>query len=392
MDPRNVSFAAGLLLTSCLLACDRPASKLDPTPLFQKELDALWKEFGFPGATAAYVLSDGTAGSVATGWSDVESGTPMQPSSRMLAGSVGKTFVSATALALAQEGRLDLDGRIASWFADESWFSRLPNHDSITLRHLLTHRAGLPNHVDDPAFAATFADWATPQVSFAARSLIEYALDQPPLFAAGQGWSYSDTGYILAGLIIEKAAGRSYYEEVDQRFLGPLGLDSTSPSDRVDLPGLAAGYLESDNPFGLSVKTLGDNGRMVWNPVVEWTGGGLVSNSLDLARWAKALLEGRAMETPYLDELLRATPTGGQEQGMSFGAGIAMRDTGTLGPWYSHGGWIPGYSSSMRYYPELRVAIAFQINTDIGIVDDSTTLYEDMATRLEQVIAAVTSE
>jgi D-alanyl-D-alanine carboxypeptidase len=131
---------------------------------------------------------------------------------------------------------------------------------------------------------------------------------------------------------------------------------------------------------------------LAWNPAIEWTGGGLVSNSLDLAKWAKALFEGRAMNGPYLDDLLREIPISAEVDDVSFGAGVGIHKTGPIGTWYSHGGWIPGYSSSLRYYPEHRVAIAFQINTDIGIVDDSSNLYEEMAARLEQAIAAIATE
>ncbi len=391
---RIAFFAITLLFGTSIVGCHPTAqNNLDPTVQFQETLDALREEYGFPGATAAYVLSDGTAGVVATGLADIEGGVRMSTSSRMLAASIGKTFVSATVLALAEEGRLGLDDRISLWLSDNPWFVRLPNHDSITIRHLLTHSAGLPNHVDEPAFAAALAEnWAKPGTLFSPEMLIGYVLDQPALFAPGDGWSYSDTGYVLVGLIIEKVTGRSYYKEVTERFLDPLELSMTSPSDRHDLPGLAAGYMSAENSFGLPAKTTVSSGRMAWNPATEWTGGGLASNSLDIARWAKALFEGRAMEGPYLDDLLSAIPISAELMEVSYGAGVGIHKTGPIGPWYSHGGWIPGYSSSLRYYPEHRVAIAFQINTDIGIVDDSTALYEDMAARLEQVIASAAAK
>ena len=385
-------FVTGILLLAAAgVGCDsRSEDHSDPTTLFQEELDALREEFGFPGATAAYVLSDGTTGVVATGLADIETEAPMRPSSRMLAASIGKTFVSATILGLAQEGKLDLDARVSQWLGDEPWFPRLPNHDDITIRHLLTHRAGLTNHVDTAAFAAAFAsNWSLPGRPFEPEQLVEFVLDEPALFVAGEGWSYTDTGYILLGMIIEAVSERSYYEEVEDRFLSPLNLELTSASDRRDLPGLAAGYMSGDNQFRLPAKTLQDNGHMAWHPAVEWTGGGLVSNSLDLVVWAKALFEGAAMEGPYLDELLRGEPISSEAPNVRFGAGVAIRDEGPLGAWYSHSGWIPGYTSSMRYFPERRAAIAFQINTDIGIVDDSTELYGEMAARLERVIANV---
>jgi len=391
---RFVSVTGVVLLAAIGVGCQSGSEdNANPALLFQEELDALREEFGFPGATAAYVLADGTAGVVATGFADIESDTPMRPSTRMLAASIGKTFVAAAVLGLAQERRLSLDGKISQWLGDRPWFARLPNHDSITIRHLLTHRAGLVNHVDTHEFAAAFAgNWSNPGKPFEPEQLIEFVLDEQPLFVAGEGWSYSDTGYILLGLIIEEVAGRSYYDEVEDRFLEPLNLELTSPSDRRELPELAAGYMAQNNPFGLPAKTLLESGAMAWHPGVEWTGGGLVSNSLDLVIWAKALFEGNAMEGPYLDELLRGEPISSEAPGIRFGAGVAMRDSGPIGAWYSHGGWIPGYSSSLRYYPEHRAAIAFQINTDIGIVDDSTALYEEMAARLERVIAAISDQ
>ncbi len=390
MLARVFLFACVSLTGTLIIGCS-PASDDSPdaTTQFQEKLDALRQEYGFPGATAAYALADGTTGIVATGLADLESEMPMRPSSRMLAASIGKTFVSATVLGLAQEGKLGLDDPVSRWLDNAPWFGRLPNRDSMTIRHLLTHRSGLANHVDTPAFAQAFSDnWHKPGTPIGPTQLVEFVLDEPALFAAGEGWSYTDTGYVLLGMVVEAVTGRDFYHEVENRFLGPLGLDRTAPSNRHELPGLAAGYMAVDNPFGLPMKTLLENGRMAWNPAIEWTGGGFVSNSRDLVIWAKALFEGRAMDGAYIDELLRGAPISDDTPDVRFGAGVAIRTSGPIGAWYSHGGWIPGYVSSLRYYPELRVAIAFQINTDIGIVDDSTALYEDMAARLEQVFAA----
>ncbi len=359
-----------------------------PTALekrFQAELDRARDELGFPGATAANALSDGTVGVAASGLADVESRAPMTPRSRMLAASVGKSFVAAVALALDQEGALDLDAPIQTWLSDRPWLARLPNHDSITLRHLLTHSSGLPDHVHTPRFARAVAKrWKEPGHPFSPEALIEYVLDEPARFPAGGGWSYSDTGYILVGLIIEQVARRPYYEELQQRFLAPLGLDATSPSDQRALPGLAAGYTARDNPLGLPAKTTSAPGVMSWDPAVEWTGGGLVSTSRDLAVWGRALYEGRALSKPYLDELLHSAPVGGADSGVRYGAGVAIHQQTPLGPSYGHGGTIPGYVSSLRYYPDRRVAVAFQINTDVGL-DDAVGQIER---RLADVVVA----
>jgi len=125
---------------------------------------------------------------------------------------------------------------------------------------------------------------------------------------------------------------------------------------------------------------------MVWHPGIEWTGGGLVSNSRDLVLWGKALFEGHAMSAPYLAELLKSVPINPGTPDIQYGLGVAIYLTGPFGPVYGHGGWIPGYSSSLRYYPDHKIAIAFQINTDIGIVDNTTNVMREMETRLAEIV------
>lgn len=354
---------------------------------FQLTLDAMQKQHGFPGATAAYVLADGTVGVAATGLADIESATAMTVNSRMLAASIGKTFVGATAVALAREGTLDLDIPVSRWLGELKWFSRLPNHDTITLRHLLTHSSGLPDHVHLKRFARDVSrKWRENVNPFAPEDLIHFVLDLPPLFEAGKGWTYSDTGYILIGLVIEKATEGNYYNELEERFIKPLGLTLTAPSDSRVLPGLAAGYMATDNAFGFPRKTVTADGAMAWHPALEWTGGGLVSNSRDLVVWGKALFEAKAMTGPYLAELLSSVPVSADTPDIQYGLGVAIYRTGPFGQVYGHGGWIPGYSSSLRYYPDHGVAIAFQINTDIGAVDSTSNVMHKMETGLARTV------
>lgn len=329
----------------------------------QRVLDSLHRADGFPGATAAIILRNGGTAEFATGWADLEAKAPMRPDARMLGASTGKTYVAATMLALAKEGRLSLGDSAARWLGAEPWYSRVPNAASITLRQLLTHSAGVPDHVYDPRYPTqreterrNDPDWfATPAYA------TSFILDKPPLFAPGNGYAYTDTGYLLAGLVIEAACGCRYYDEARRRFLEPLGLDRTGPSDRRDLPGLVPGYLDPENHFRLPTKTMAD-GRLVWNPRSEWTGGGMVTNSRDLARWAKALYEGRAMSAPYLADLLgnAVADTTGKR---SYSLAVAIRMT-DLGLKLGHGGWIPGYRTDMGYYPDWGLAVAIQMNTD----------------------------
>lgn len=382
-----ISLVSLSALLTVPVGCGNCGKPKEVRKAFAAELAAVCEEYRFPGITAAYILPDGTVEGFATGFADIEENTSMTVESRMLAASIGKTFVAATTLVLVHEGALRLDDPVSKWLGDRPWYARLPNHETVTVRQLLTHRSGIPNHVETATFAKAFRkQWQALDEPFQAQQLIAFVLDQPALFPAGEGWRYSDTGYILAGLVIEAASGHPYYEEVSRRFLEPLSLSSTDASDRVDLPGLAAGYLAEDNAFGLPKKTITPSGSMAWNPAVEWTGGGLISNPRDLVVWAKRLFEGDALDGDYLHELLDAASIDDSEPHTRYGLGVGIHDSCPLGRSYGHGGWIPGYCSSLRYYPDYGIAVAFQINTDIGIVDSSAQVVETIESRLAQVV------
>jgi D-alanyl-D-alanine carboxypeptidase len=178
-------------------------------------------------------------------------------------------------------------------------------------------------------------------------------------------------------MIIERAGRATYYEQVRRRFLEPLKLKLTEPASRRDIPNLAAGYLYSNNPFGLPEKITA-GGKLRYNPASEWTGGGLVSNPQDLVRWARALYEGRALGKPNLDELLAADRKD-KNKPKKYGLGVSITQN-DLGTSYGHGGWSVGYLSHMVYYPAQRVAVAVQVSTDVrdDMLRDVTALIKDV--------------
>jgi len=179
--------------------------------------------------------------------------------------------------------------------------------------------------------------------------------------AGGEGWDYSDTNYIVLGMIVERVTGRRYYDEVKRRLLGPLKLRRTFPSDSRRIPGLAQGYAGADNPFGGTDAMIARDGRFAINPQFEWTGGGIASTAEDLARWARALYEGRAFDRALMPQVLDgvAAKLG---PGVKYGLGVIIRET-EAGPAYGHSGFFPGYLTEMAYFPDLRAAVAVQVNT-----------------------------
>src|SRR6185503_18786818 len=118
----------------------------------QRRMDQLHASYGFPGATAGFVLPDGRSGATSIGVSDLKSKRPMAPDDLLLAGSIGKTFVAAVMIQLAQEGKVNLDDKIERWFKTDPWFARLPNAKDITIRMLLQHTSGISNHVESESF------------------------------------------------------------------------------------------------------------------------------------------------------------------------------------------------------------------------------------------------
>ncbi len=331
----------------------------------KSKLNELRANADFPGVTVGFVLADGRSGSVSIGFSDVENKTPMKPSDRMLAGSIGKTYVAAAMLQLVEEKRVNLDDKIEKWLGREPWFARLPNARDLTLRMLMTHSSGIPEHVLNKDLIVRLK--LEPEKVWKPEELLAYIFDVKPLFAAGQGFSYADTNYIIVGMIFERLTKKTLYGEVERRILKPLKLERTIPSNKMRLPEVITGYTQANNPFGINGRMIVD-GKFVFNPQFEWTGGGFASTAEDLARWAKALYEGKVFGKDELALMLNGVSAnegrgGGANNKYGLAVQIRPSDWGTS---YGHEGWYPGYLSAMEYFPEHRVAIAVQFNTDIG--------------------------
>ena len=335
------------------------AQQADLAAQIQSELDASCARAGFPGATIAIVMPDDRVYVAATGWADRAHTARLAPTSRMPAGSVGKTFVAAAILRAVDAGTLALDEKISRWLGREPWFGRLPNGADLTLRTLLSHRTGMPDPTESKGFFEAMATdldrrW-TPE------DLIGFVLDKKPRSKAGTKYFYSDANYVVAGLVFERATGTPLFDAIDRQLLSPLGLDQTVPTERRVMTGVVPGLLERD-----AIKLFGHpesvrDGHFVYAAQAEYAGGGLISTSRDLARWAKALYDGRVLSEARLREMLTGQRS---EGGNSYGLGVEISSSGA-GPMYGHDGAIPGYVTMMLYVADYRVAAAIQINSDL---------------------------
>jgi D-alanyl-D-alanine carboxypeptidase len=353
------------LLVVASSVCAQKAAPKETTVLLRQNLQAKldeWHKNGkFAGATLGVCTADGNCFGLAVGLSDLETKTPMKPTDFMLAGSVGKTYAAAVALQLVKEGKINLDDKIEKYLGREKWFSRLPNASQITVRQLMNHTSGLVRYEFKEQFTKDLS--ANPDKVWKPEELLAYLFDEKAAFEAGNGWDYSDTNYIVLGMIIERVTGKKYYTEAQNRILKPLKLNRTFPQNKRELKGLIQGYAGEKNPFG-GTDAMIKNGKLAINPQFEWTGGGMISNAEDLARWAKAMYEGNAFDATLLPQMLDgvSAPMLGRET--KYGLGVIIRPT-RAGLTYGHSGFFPGYMTDVMYFPERKIALAVQVNSSV---------------------------
>lgn len=353
--------AVSVLFLALSLQAQKPVAAVDANVLrkeLQLKLDEWHKAGKFPGATLGVALADGGSFGLAVGYSDRDAKTPMKPTDRMLAGSTGKTFAAATALQLVKEGRIGLDDKIEKYLGTEPWFAQLPNAREITVRQLMNHTSGLVRYEFKDTFTKDLT--ANPDKAWKPAELVSYLLGEKAPFEAGKGWDYSDTNYIVLGMIIEKVTGKKFYDEANKRVVKPLKLSNTIPQDNPRIKGVVQGYAGPNNPFG-GKDAIIENGRFAINPQFEWTGGGWASTGEDLARWAKMMYEGQAFDPSLVPVMLDGVPAKlGPE--VKYGLGVIIRPT-RAGLTYGHSGFFPGYMTDMMYFPEQKIAVAVQVNT-----------------------------
>jgi len=354
-------FIGFFVLLYPISALDQNSGSISAEARIRYKILEIQKIKRFPGITVALISPDGQLISLAEGYSDLEAKIRMESKDRMLTGSVGKTFVASLVFQLAEEGKLRLDDPIEKFLGRESWFAELPNGKDITVRLLLSHRTGIIQHwFESERFQTAYLEHISqnPDYVCSPREAISFVLNTKPLFPAGKDFHYSDMNYILIGLIIENITGHNYYDELKNRILFRFGLSDTIPAMSRKLPGLIPGYISPKSSFGVASSKSIRDGLLLANPGSEWTGGGLVSSSSDLARWAKILFEAKAFSRPYLEEMEK-------DYGSYYGLGVEKWST-EIGPLLGHTGYYPGYNTAIGYFPNCRVAVAIQINRDYG--------------------------
>ena len=268
-------------------------------------------------------------------------------------GSVTKTYVAAVVLTLAQEGALGLDDAVSTWVAG------VPNGDVITLRQLLNHTSGLFNYTEDKPF---LTEAVTKDHAWSPRALLDVAFKHPPYAAPGEQWHYSNTNYILLGLVGEAAGRANIGELVRSRVLAPIGAKAT----------FFDGVEPVTGELALGTDARGNDMRKV-GPSWAWAAGAMLASPADVVTWTEKLGSGAFYTVAMQEEVTRGVRT--PEATMSYGLGMMILDsraTGGAGTAYGHAGDTPGYHTQAFYFKAAKTTIVSIVDSDAAPANDIT--------------------
>jgi D-alanyl-D-alanine carboxypeptidase len=304
---------------------------------------------GAPGALAVVRTPRGVV-RAATGAEILEPRTPLRATDRFRVASITKPFVATIVLDLVAEGKLRLGDTVERWLP-----GLVPNGGAITLRELLQHRSGLFDYTADAGFpAAVIAD---PDRQWSPYELVAIATARPALFPPGAGWAYSNTNYVLLGLVIETVTGTPLEQQLRERIFAPLSLKATSFETGTDVAGrFVHGYVGKATLPDLAGKLL--DVAPLLGASQSWAAGAIVSNGDDVTHFFAALLGGRLLRP----DLLRAMKT--DAPGASYGLGLMRTYTG-CGVAFGHEGDFAGYRSVALSRGDGRRAAVVMVNIDL---------------------------
>jgi D-alanyl-D-alanine carboxypeptidase len=270
-------------------------------PLLQRVVDELVAE-GAPGAVAV-VRTPARVRRAVRGAAVLRPRVRLRATDRFRVASVTKPVVATVVLQLVAEGKLSLDDSVERWLP-----GIVPNGAQITIRELLSHTSGLYNYTDDPAFGVALL--SDPRRVWTPRELVAWATAHPSLFAPGTGWSYSNTNYVVLGLVVEAVTGTTLEQQLQARIFQPLALAATSFPLGTEIVGSHAhGYVGEATVPGLGNQLIDITDLL--SPSHLGAAGALVSNGDDVTRFFSALLSGRLLPRNLLGAMKTRVRPGG---------------------------------------------------------------------------------
>lgn len=365
----RVTRRTATVLTVALLATLVPAAAgavgAEPSQL-QRDADAL-RDAGVTGVSVRLETAHRVQ-TVRSGVGDLDTGRPVPRNGFLRIGSTTKTFVATVLLQLAGEGRLSLEDTVDRWLPG---VVRGQGNDGrrVTLHQLLQHTSGLPDYLGEvvPDFSATgYREnrWTT----YTSEQRVAFAMKHPPAFAPGTGWEYSNTNYVLTGMVIEAVTGRSWEHEVQARIVGPLDLRHTlTPGDWPFLPRPHARNYQQFEPDGPMTDT-----TLAYLPFDADADGSVISTAADTNRFFRALVRGELLAPAQLAEMQRTVEVpeeDGSPPGTRDGLGVFWTPLSCGGGYWEHSGSGFGYVVAPAVTPDGRSAVTVSVHSSPGAED-----------------------
>jgi D-alanyl-D-alanine carboxypeptidase len=352
-----VTGALALAATS-LAATGSPAAATTVDPLDSaRSLVAA----GAPGAVAAISDSHGTR-IAAAGLADIERGIAMRPRDRLRIGSVSKSFTAVTVLRLVARHRIALDAPVDRYLP-----GLVPGGRRMTIRHLLGMRSGLYGYKDDAFIEDLYSGSAG--YRWTPAQLLSRAFRQPLLFRPGARGDYSNTNYVVLGLVVERVTGRPFSHALRTQVLRPLGLRDTALVNGTISGPHAHGYDRPGWPYTtVAGGAFGDVERL--NGSQAWTAGAMVSSAPDLVRFFRAVLAGRLLPPHLMAEMRGLTPIPPGKFIDRYGLGLVVNPH-SCGDSWGHDGAIEGYVADVMATPHGSKVALFLTNRELNIPSDT---------------------
>lgn len=299
-----------------------------------------------------------------SGKADLHNNIDIKPCNKTRVGSTVKMYTSTIILKLQEEGKLNLDDKISSYLQGDN-INKIQNAEKATIRQLLQHSSGIFNYIQSLQFQTASLNNLIKE--WRADDLLKYAYNKKAYFNPGDDVHYSNTNYILLGLLIEKIEGVPLYQVFDNKIITPLGLTNTQFAGKDPVPnGIVRGYIDMYSNLQVIESTYFSG----WDYYTA--DGGLISNPYDMNVFFRALMNGQIINSASLNEMLTwKTP---MEEPTDFykihyGLGIFKIET-PKGIAYMHSGDAIGYYANMIYFPDDSTTIVYSVNSNYGKIDE----------------------
>jgi D-alanyl-D-alanine carboxypeptidase len=320
-----------------------PHFKLELKQAMERLLDEKMEKYNVPGAVVGVWVPGRGTWLKAKGKADIAADIDMSLTNTFRIGSISKTFNATIILQMVDEGLLHLEDTL------DEFVPWVPNSQNITIRQLCNNTSGIFNYGEDHDLNMEYVNSGF-LAHYTPEELVLVAIDHDPYFPPGEGFHYSNTNFVLLGMIIETVTGNTYEDELKSRIFDRLNLNSTTfpVANSTHMTGnFSHGYLEVDGAL---------KDHTVSNHSIQWGAGGMISDLSDLKLWAHALGQGTLISQEMQNERLRWSPYS-QSGLFKYGLGIFY-----IGSFFGHDGGCIGFNTALFYLPKKKATFVILLN------------------------------